>query len=231
MEPTATPDAPPNRHNYYSSDDFFRPDPAAGAVRDVYGRRGVRAADDFLAALAGALGQEVGDAAGEILYKLGVRWGAADMRALVGRAPREFGVDGVEQMNFNVLLETWRWPLTAAGWGTWRYDFRRARQGLPVVDLFHSATAAALGQSARPVCHLYAGLFAAGIGHLAGRELTGVELQCAATGADRCRFLVAAATRAATAAQLRDEGLSPDAILERLGGPLPPPAPAPEDHG
>jgi predicted hydrocarbon binding protein len=217
---------PPGRHNYYA-DDFFRPDPAAGAVHDAYGRRAVRAAADFLAGLHDALGREVGDAAGEILYKLGLRWGAADMRALAARAPREFGVDALGQLNFNVLLETWRWPLTAAGWGTWRYDLRRARQGLPVVELFHSAAAAALGPSARPVCHLYAGLFAAGFGHLAGRELAGVELRCAAVGADRCRFLVATAARAAAAARLRDDGVSTDDLLERLGGPLP----APEGNG
>jgi predicted hydrocarbon binding protein len=227
MGPTAA--APPGRHNYYADEDFFRPDPAACATRDAYGRRVVRVAGEFLAALAGALGQESGDRAGEILYQLGARWGAADMRALAARVPGEFGVDGVGQLNFSVLLETWRWPLTAAGWGTWRYDLSRVRQGLPLIDLFGSATAAALGPSARPVCHLYAGLFAAGFGHLAGRELAGVELQCAAAGADRCRILVAAPARAAAAAQLRDEGVSADAILERLGGS--PPTARPEGDG
>jgi predicted hydrocarbon binding protein len=210
------------RHNYYNDDDFFRPDPAAGTIRDAYGRRVVRAAADVLAALAAALGP---DADAE-LYALGFRWGAADLRALTARAPAEFGVGGVEQVNFNVLLETWRWPLTACGWGTWRYDFRRARQGMPVIDLDHSACVAALGPASRPVCHLYAGLFAAGFGHLAGRELAGVELQCAAAGANRCRLLVATSARAAAAARLRDAGAAADAILEQLGGPLPPVAPA-----
>src|SRR5262245_40266543 len=181
--PLADPAGPPHgRRNYYNDDDFFRADPLRGTVRDVYGRRLVRVADDFLAALAAALEQEVGDAAGDILYRLGRRWGAETMRALAARAPREFGVESVEQMHMNVLLETWRWPLTAAGWGTWRYDFRRARQGLPVVELWNSAAAMALGRAGRPVCHLYAGLFAACFGHLAGRELVGVELECAGVG-------------------------------------------------
>src|SRR5262245_59874869 len=120
MESTAVAAGPPGRPNYYNDEDFFRTDAAAGVVRDALGRRVVRAADDLLAALAGALGQEVGDAAGEILYKLGRRWGEAEARACAERAPREFGVESIERMNMNVLLETWRWPLTAAGWGTWR---------------------------------------------------------------------------------------------------------------
>jgi bacteriochlorophyll 4-vinyl reductase len=219
MEPTAAVQPPASgRHNYYNDEDFFRPEPAAGVLRDVYGRRLVRAPGDFLAALTAALEQEVGDAAGEVLYKFGRQWGAADMQACAGRAPQEFGVGAIEQMNMNVLLETWRWPLTVAGWGTWRYDFRRARQGLPVVDLDESAVVAALGPAAKPVCHLYAGLFAAVFSHLAGRELAGVELQCAATGAERCRFVVATLARAAAAARLRDEGVLTDEVLQRLGG-------------
>lgn len=215
VEPTAGPAA--GRHNYYADEDFFRTDPVAGTLHDVYGRRLVRASADFLSALATALEQEVGDAAGEILYKLGLRWGTDDLRACAERAPWEFGVASIEQMNMNVLLETWRWPLTAAGWGTWQYDFRRARQGLPVVELFHSAVASARGSAGRPVCHLYAGLLAAGFSRLAGRELVGVELQCAAAGADRCRFVVTTAPRAATAVQWRDAGLSADDVLQRLG--------------
>jgi predicted hydrocarbon binding protein len=217
---TATADplrgTPAGRHNYYNDEDFVRPDPARGTARDAAGRRLVRASADFLAALHSALDREVGDAAGDVLYKLGRRWGEADFQAFGERAPREFGVANLDQMHFNVMLESWRWPLTTAGWGTWRYDFRRARQGLPVVALTNSAVAAAVGKTSKPICHLYAGLFAAVFGSLARRELAGIELECAATGADGCRFLVASAAKAAAAAKLRDEGVAAEAILDRL---------------
>jgi predicted hydrocarbon binding protein len=237
MESTATARAPAvaaptdsthGRHNYYNDEDFFRPDPVAGVLRDAFGRRVVRAPADLLAALTAALEKEVGDAAGEVLYKLGQRWGAEEMRACVARAPQEFGVQTIEQMNMNVLLETWRWPLAAAGWGAWRYDFRFARQGMPVVELRQSAAILppVIDRGlTRPVCHLYAGLFAACFSHLAGRELVGVELQCAATGADCCRFVVTTPPRAASAVQFRDEGASADEVLQRLGGPPVPAAP------
>jgi bacteriochlorophyll 4-vinyl reductase len=223
MPPTA---AAPSRHNYFNDEDFIRPDPARGTVRDAVGRRLVRASADLLAALRAPLGRE-GAAAGDVLYKVGRRWGDADFRAFAARAPKEFGVTGLEQMHFQVMLESWRWPFTSAGWGTWRYDFRRARVGLPVVDLTNSV--AVTGRADKPVCHLYAGLFAAVFSALAKRDLVGVELQCAATGAECCRFLVASAAKAGAAARLRDEGVPAEEILDRLAAP-PPPA-APESKG
>jgi predicted hydrocarbon binding protein len=214
MPPTAA--AAPQRHNYYNDEDFVRLDTTRGTIRDVAGRRLVRASADILAALPAALSRE-GAATPEVLYKIGRRWGDADFKAFAERVPREFGVSSIEEMHFQVMLESWRWPLTAAGWGAWRYDFRRARAGLPVVDLSNSVTA--IDRSDKPACHLYSGLFAAVFSALAKRELVGVELQCSATGADGCRILIATAAKAATAATLRDEGLSSDDILDKLVGP------------
>lgn len=234
MPPTAI--AAPGRLNSFHDEDYVRPDPTRGTVRDAAGRRLVRASADLLAALPAALVRE-GAVADDVMYKLGRRWGDADFRAFAERAPREFGVAGLEQMHFHVMLETWRWPLSAAGWGAWRYDFRRARVGLPVVNLTDSVMCAAAVNPAetavahghKPVCYLYAGLFAAVFTALAKRELAGVELQCAATGADSCRILVASAAKAAAAAKLRDEGAPAEEILDRLAAP--PPAPGPEAQG
>lgn len=211
------PAAPTGRHNYYNDEDFVRPDPARGTAHDAVGRRLVRASADLFAAVQAALDREVGDAAGDVMYRLGKRWGEADFRAFATRAPREFGVAGLEHMHFNVMLESWRWPLTAAGWGAWRYDFRRARAGLPVVALANSAVADGTRDSGgRPGCHLYAGLFAAVFSSLAGKDLVGVELECVSAGAAECRFLVSSAAKAAAAAKLRDERVPVEELLDRL---------------
>ena len=221
MPPTAA--AASGRPNYYNDEDFNRPDPARGTIRDAIGRRLVRASAELLAGLPTALARE-GAAAGDVLYKVGRRWGDADFRAFSARVPKEFGVASLEQMHFQVMLETWRWPFTAAGWGTWRYDFRRARIGLPVVELTNSVTVT--GHAEKPVCNLYAGLFAAVFSALAKRDLVGVELQCAAAGAEDCRFLVASSAKADAAAKLRDDGVPAEDILDQLAAP-PPAAGAP----
>jgi hypothetical protein len=205
--------ATPGRPNYFNDEDFIRPDPARGTIRNAIGGRLVRASADLLTALTAALTRE-GAAAGDVLYKIGRRWGDADFRAFAERVPQEFGVAGLEQMHFQAMLESWHWPFTAAGWGTWRYDFRHARAGLPVVNLANSI--AVTGRADKPVCHLYAGLFAAVFSALAKRDLVGVELQCAAMGSKGCRFLLASAGKAGAAAKLRDEGVHAEEILDRL---------------
>jgi uncharacterized protein len=217
---TTTAAVQPVRLNYFNDEDYFHSEPTHGAVHDAVGRRLVRASVDWLAGLSIALAG-VGANVDTVMYKLGRRWGDADFRAFAERAPREFGVAGLEQMHFQVMLESWRWPLTAAGWGTWQYDFRRARVGLPVVNLSNSVLCAVaeLNGDRKPACHLYAGLFGAVFTALAKRELSALELQCAATGADGCRILVASASRISTATMLRDEGMLAEDILERLSAP------------
>ncbi len=205
--------AAPGRPHHFNDDDFIRPDPAQGTIHDAFGRRLVLVSTDLLAALATALNRGGADA----LYQIGRRWGDADFRAFAERAPKEFGVAGLEQMHFQTMLDSWRWPFTAAGWGTWQYDFRRARIGLPVVVLKHSI--AVSGRADKPVCHLYAGLFAALFSGLAQRELVGLELQCAATGADDCRFLVASAEKTRAASKLRKKSVRAEEILDRLAAP------------
>jgi predicted hydrocarbon binding protein len=212
MPSTAAATGPVNSHHGHDRSH-------SDVVRDAAGRRLVYVTGDLLASLTWALQRDGYDDA-DILYKIGRRWGEADFRAFAERAPREFGVPSLDQMPFQEMLDAWRGPLTAAGWGTWRYDFRCARVGLPVVELSNSAAVG--GPAGKPACHLYAGLFAAVFGALARRELAGVELECAAAGADRCRILVASTTKAATAANLRDEGRSANEILERLATPTAP---------
>ena len=205
-------------HPSAAGPDSGRMDVNAGTIETADGRRVLRAGGEFVTGLLAGLDAEVGDAAGEILYQCGRRWGAAEMTAFAGRAEQEFGV-AFDKIGMGTALESWWWPFRVAGWGTWRYDFRRARQGLILVDLDESAVAKAVGQSGRPACHVYAGLFAAAFGHLAKRDLAGVELRCAAAGADRCQFLVSTARRTGQAAAWRNEGAATDDILHRLSHP------------
>src|SRR5438105_869251 len=50
-------------------------------------------------------------------------------------------------------------------------------------------------------------------------DAAGVELRCAAAGADRCQFLVSTARRTGQAAAWRNEGAATDDILHRLSHP------------
>ena len=200
-------------------------DPPRAAPPTAAPTEGLRVSDDFFAALHQSLEQETADAAERILVETGRRWGAAEMQAFIARAPQLLGAPP-ESVHIGVLLQTWWWPRTAGGWGAATFDFRRAAQRLLVVDLRNSAEARASrerqrpeGSSPRPACHLYSGYFAGGLGALAKRDLACIELQCRATGADACQFLLSTAAHVQQARQWRDAGESAEAIVRKLTEP------------
>jgi bacteriochlorophyll 4-vinyl reductase len=208
---------PPFRRPHYAADRFLQINAAAGTAATIYGERVLRASEDFLAALRRALEQEVGGAAGAVLYETGRRWGAADMRAFVARAPEEFGA-AYDAVHMGVLLETWWWPRAVGGWGSASFDFRRAGQRLVFLEVRDSAEARALPGANRPVCDLYAGYFAGGLSVLARRDLACAELQCRAAGAESCRFLFSTPAQTDQARQWRDAGESAADIVRKLTG-------------
>jgi predicted hydrocarbon binding protein len=205
----------PCKHNHYTDDQFYRHDAAAGVVRNVYGQRIIRVTEDFIVAVLGGLEEEVGDAAGEIMYRCGYEWGMEDMKSFAGRVQAEFEVE-MSKMNMGMLLDTWWWPLQIEGWGGWRYDFRQGKQGLIFVDLFESAVAQSLGDVGKVVCYFYAGLFAAVFSVLAKRQLACIEIQCYAMGEDYCKFLVSTDKRVNAAQFWRNEGATSKDILKKL---------------
>lgn len=203
------------KHNYYTPAQFFQNDQHAGTVKNVYGQRVVRVSEDFLVAMLGSLEDEVGSAAGEIMYRCGYEWGMEDMKTFSSRIQAEFG-QRLSKMNMGFLLESWWWPLTIEGWGTWRYDFRQSKQGLLFVDLYESVVAQSLGDVGKVVCYFYAGLFAAVFSMLAKKPLACIEIQCYATGEDYCKFLIATNKRVNAAAFWRNEGATSKDIQRKV---------------
>jgi uncharacterized protein len=205
----------PYDHCHYAADQFLQFDATAAAVTNVYGQRLLRVTDNFIRALTRALTDELGARAGEAMYAIGKRWGEADMKAFVPRVEQEYGC-AFDKLGMGVMLETWWWPLRAAGWGVWRHDFSHSRIGLVFVDLHHSVAAQSAGKTGKPACHLYAGLYSAVFGFLAHRELACTELECVAKGDAQCRFLIAAPRRIEVALSLRESGATIDQIVRKI---------------
>ena len=203
------------QHNYYYDDKFFQHEPKTGILRNIYGQRVIRVSEDFITGLLAGLEEEVGEAAGEIMYKAGYQWGLEDMASFVPRVQAEFQVQ-FEKMTMGMMLETWWWPLQIEGWGSWRYDFRQHRQGLIFIDLFESAVAQSLGDVGKVVCYFYAGMFASVFSVLARRELAGIEIQCYSMGEDYCKFLISTSKRVNAAAFWRNEGATSKDIQMKL---------------
>jgi len=205
----------PVRHNHYYDERFFQHDRSTGILRNVYGQRVVRVTEDFILGLLSGLEEEVGDAAGEIMYKAGYQWGLEDMKSFVPRVQQEFEVQ-FSKMGMGMMLETWWWPLQIEGWGGWRYDFRQGKQGLIFIDLFESAVAQSMGNVGKVMCYFYAGLFAAVFTLLSKKELACIEIQCYSMGEDFCKFLISTSKRVNAAAFWRSEGATSADIMKKV---------------
>jgi len=205
----------PTKHNVYTLEDFLRHDVKTGTILSRSAQRTFHVSEDFIAGLQAGLEQEVGDASAVILYKCGFQWGLHDMRRFETNVVREYGRD-VQAMNFAFLMETWWWPLQATGWGSWEIDFSKNEQGIVVVNLYDSVMAKSLGEIGKPVCYLYAGLFAGVLTHLSRRPLAGIEIQCYAMGANYCRFVIGAEKRVNAVEFWLEEGASASDVLAKL---------------
>ncbi len=207
------------RHNYYDPEDFFSTHPETGEIRRKDGQRIVSVSEDFVASLLAGTAQQVGEeAARAILYQTGMRWALVDMKNFQPQIEKEFGSTPLSEMHLDFVMETWWWPLTTQGWGGWKYDFSARSQGIVTVDLTDSVIAQSLERLGRPVCYWYAGLFAGLFTHLSKRELNSIEIQCYATGHDRCRFMVGADKRINAAAFWVEEGATAQEVLDKLVG-------------
>lgn len=204
----------PYVHNYYTDEMFYR-EADGGVLLNLYDQRVLRVSEDFIGAVQAGLEEEVGEAAGEVMYRCGYQWGIEDTKRYSRRFQQEFEVE-FSKAGMGFMLETWWWPLTIEGWGTWRYDFTQGKQGLIFVDLYESAVARSLGALGQVVCHFYAGLFAATFSNLAQRKLEAIEIQCYAMGEDFCKFLIATDKRVNAAEFWRSEGASAKDILRKL---------------
>ena len=201
-------------HNYYETNKFLRRE-AEGRLVNANNQRMMLVTEDFIVGYQVALEEEVGDAAGEIMYRCGLEWGKLDIAGFEQRFTEEFGM-GVNDAKFGMMLESWWWPLQAAGWGAWKYDLSHRKEGLVFVDLYDSAVAKSLGNVGKVVCHYYAGMFAAVFGHLARRELSAIEIQCYSMGEDYCKFLIGSSKRINAAQFWVAEGARVDEIVSRL---------------
>lgn len=205
----------PKKHNYYNREDFFKFAVQQGTVHTWSGLRTFLATEDFVVGLQQGLEEEVGEASAMIMYKAGFRWGLEDMKSFVPIIEAEFGKK-LNEMNANFFLETWWWPLQAEGWGSWKVNTSQRKQGMIFIDLFDSAVAKSLGNVGKPVCHVYAGMFAGVFTYLTQRDLSGIEVQCYAMGEDFCKFIIGSGNRIDAAEFWLREGASATEIIEKI---------------
>lgn len=215
--PQSSPAKPknPKKHNHYGFRDFFQFDPDQGTITDWNGSQNVFATEDFIIGLVEGLEEEVGDASAATMYTIGCEWGQKDAFFFEKWFEKEFD-RSMRQANLLFLLETWWWPFTSQGWGRWEVDMGDRKQGFLFINIFDSAVARTLGDVGKPVCYLYAGLFAGFFTEMVKKQLSCIEIQCYSMGETYCKFLLGGQDRIDAASFWLNEGATAKDIEKRL---------------
>jgi predicted hydrocarbon binding protein len=200
---------------HYSRSQFFKFDMSHGEIQDYHHQRNLLVGEDFIVSLLKGLEHEVGEAAGWLLYQIGLDWGKQDA-VLFQSWFKEFYHLTLETSNLAFALETWWWPYTVQGWGTWSPNLSSQANGFIYVDLFDSAVAKTLGYVGKPVCHLYAGLLAGFFSVAFSQQLCSTEIQCYSMGNDFCRFLIGSDERIKAAEFWISSGANANEIATRF---------------
>lgn len=96
------------------------------------------------------------------------------------RAPEELPLE-----DFNERVSEF---FAGLGWG--RLSITSLHDIVAAVDLAECWEAGVHGQAGGPACHVSTGLMAAFFSHFAPHTLATLEVECAAAGHERCRFLL-----------------------------------------
>ncbi len=205
----------PKLHSHYSLKEFFHFDPTRGTIVDWNEGQNILATEDFIIGLVEGLEEEVGDASAAIMYTIGCDWGQKDAFFFEKWFEKEFERN-MRETNLMFLLETWWWPFTSQGWGRWEVDMGDRKQGFMFINIFDSAVARTLGDVGKPVCFLYAGLFAGFFTELVRKQLSCIEIQCYSMGESYCKFLLGGQDRIDAASFWLNEGATARDIEKRL---------------
>jgi hypothetical protein len=206
----------PHRREHYSLKDFFSFQTNTGTISDWNESRNILVSENFIVGLIAGLEEEVGDASGVVMYNIGQEWGKEDAKFFRRWFLTEYGYEDFNQLNLMFVLEAWWWPFISQGWGNWDLDMSDQKNGFMFINIFDSAVARTLGDVGKPVCHIYAGLFAGFFTNLIQKELGCIEIQCYAMGETYCKFLLGKKDRIDAASFWHNEGATARDIAKKL---------------
>jgi uncharacterized protein len=212
---TTNPNHPARNAVPYNRTKFFQFDMEQGKIEDYHHQRNLLVGEDFIVSLLKGLEHEVGEAAGWLCYQIGFEWGQQDA-VLFQSWFKEAHNLTLETANLAFAMETWWWPYTAQGWGTWSPNLSNRESGFFYVDLYDSAVAKTLGYVGKPVCHLYSGILAGFFSVAFKQNLCSTEIQCYAMGNDFCRFLLGSEERIQAAEFWISSGANANEIATRF---------------
>jgi uncharacterized protein len=206
----------PQRHQHYNLKDFFSFQTETGTIIDWNESRNILVSENFIVGLIAGLEEEIGEASSVVMYNIGQEWGQKDAEFFRNWFCQEYGYEDFAQLNLMYVLEAWWWPFISQGWGNWEVDMSEQKNGFMFINIFDSVIARSLGDVGKPICHIYAGLFAGFFSHLIKKNLGCIEIQCYGMGETYCKFLLGKQDKINAASFWQHEGATARDIQKKL---------------
>lgn len=201
--------------NYFAPDAYVQGDAELGLLENRKGARLIALPETLLQGIYAGLEDEVGPAAGLVLFQCGQWWGKYFYRRFVEEVSEYYGrpLAQMEMVEFvQCLKQCWR----TYGWGIIELDFDFYQQGFLVVSVSNSAFAQAAQGKSRPNCFAEAGLLSVFFSQLTGQTLHCVQTSCESMGAEHNTFVLGLPERVKVAEAWLEEGHDHATVMERL---------------
>jgi len=201
--------------NFFAPDIYLQGDFESGLLENRSGERLIALPEILLEAIYTGLEEEVGSAAGLVLFQCGRWWGKNFYRRFAEEVSAYYGTP-IAQMEMVELLQCLKQCWKTHGWGLIDLDMTYYQQGFLVVTVENSAFPQAGPTVGRPMCFSEAGILSAFFSQLTGKELHCVQTACESMGAERNHFVLGLSDRISPAEAWLEEGQDHSTIMERL---------------
>jgi uncharacterized protein len=204
--------------NYFAPSAYVQGDFELGLIENRQGNRLIALPSTLLDSLYSSLEEEVGPAAGLVLFQCGKWWGKYFYRRFAEEVSAHYG-QSLAEMEMVEFLQCVKQCWKTYGWGLLNLDFNYYEQGFILATVQNSAFAQVHQTKApeQPSCYAEAGLLAAFLTQLTGQELHCVQTTCEAMGAPQNTFILGLAERVKIAEACLEEKQDHDTIMTRLG--------------
>ncbi len=201
--------------NYFASDAYVQGDFEFGLIENRKGSRLIALPEVLLQAINVSLKEEVGSAAGIVLFNCGRWWGKNFYRRFDEELSEYYGKP-IAQMEMVELLQSLKQCWKTHGWGIMNLEMDYYQQGFLVVTVENSAFAETANDENKPQCFLEAGIFSAFFSGLTGRNLHCVQTSCESMGAESNHFVVGILDRLKPVEGWLEENRDHETIMKRL---------------
>ena len=187
-------DLPIFAKNPYREGEYFSLNVRNGVIRSPIGTRMVAIPEDLVLGLAAGLEEECGSATKVVLYACGRSWGQRCMKRL-GIETRQFYQRDQAELPLHFHTQVLRRVWALYGWGLLQFDHSTSDKGLLEAIVENAMYSDVVGNVGKTTDHIIAGVLAAILSELAGRELHAVEICCKSKGDARCHFMIGTEAR------------------------------------